>query len=211
MGDFILLTILTQPAFEPVSTDDVFAQIRQDSTTFQDSLQYLEGIITAVREMAEGTLKRALITQQWELSLDNFPSGRIPITLPMPPLQTVDYVKYIDTTGTEQTLDPLGYKVIAETAPNCNPGCVMPLYGLNWPSTLQDVATVRIAFTCGYGPIGEDTALNVPKAICQWILLNCANYFENRESVGIAYRETKFDLTEALANGLIEKYRVVRL
>lgn len=203
------LTLLQAPVSEPVTLTDVQGQVRL--TDLSAEAETVELMITAVREVAEGATKRALITQQWELLLDNFPSGRMPITLPMPPLQTVDYIKYINVTGTEQTLDPLGYRVVAETAPNCNPGYVLPLYGLNWPSTLQDVATVRIAFTCGYGPIGEDTALNVPKAICQWILLNCANLFENRESVGVAYRETKFDLTDALANGLIEKYRITRL
>src|SRR6185369_1370433 len=101
------LTLLKAPVSEPVTLKDVEGQVRL--TDLSAEAETVELIITAVREVAEGTTKRALVTQQWELSLDNFPSGRMPITLPMPPLQTVDYIKYTDTTGTEQTLDSLGY------------------------------------------------------------------------------------------------------
>jgi uncharacterized phiE125 gp8 family phage protein len=52
---------------------------------------------------------------------------------------------------------------------------------------------------------------NVPKSIKQWMLLNIANLIENRESIGVAYRETKYDITESLADVLIENFRIYRL
>lgn len=201
------LTLITAPVSEPVTLAELQGQVRlTDLSAESDTVELM---ISAVREAAEGVTNRSLVTQVWELSLDGFPSRAI--MLPMPPLQSVQFIKYIDNNGVEQTLDSAAYRVIAEMAPNCGNGYVIPAYGLTWPTALNDLAVVTIRFTCGYGPIGEDTSLNVPKGIVQWILVNCANQFENRETVGIAYRETKFDLTEAIADGLIAKYRITRL
>lgn len=204
------LTLVTPPTCEPVTLADLEGQTRLQGLLSAES-GTVELMISAVREAAEGVTNRALITQVWELTLDGFPSGRNAIRLPMPPLQSVQFIKYIDVNGVEQTLDELAYRVIVESSPNCNNGYIIPIYGLTWPDTQDDVAVVTIRFTCGYGPIAPDTSTNVPKAICQWILINVANTFENRETVGIAYRETKFDITDAIADGLIAKYRIPRL
>lgn len=204
------LTLIKAPVKEPITLADIEGQTRLQGM-LSDESDTVELMISAVREMAEGITNRALVTQQWELALDSFPSGRNLIVLPMPPLQTVDFIKYVDTNGNEQTLDPIAYRVIAGMSPNCNNGYVIPAYGLNWPDARDDFDVVTIRFTCGYGPIDPDTALNIPKAILQWICINVANQFENRETVGVAYRETKFDISDVIADGLLTKYRITRL
>ena len=198
------LVCITQPGPEPITLTDVQGQTRIDDLSAEAST--IEVMIQAVRERAEQITRRAFVTQQWELTLDCFPYGAI--NLPKPPLQTVDSIKYIDVNGAEQTLDPLAYRVLK----GGEPGAVQPLYGLQWPQTLNDLETVKIRFTCGYGPIAPATSLNVPKAILQWCLLQVANLYENRESQGVATgRSTVFNLDATLCDGLLESYRLHRL
>lgn len=198
------LVCITQPASEPVQIVDVEGQTR--ITDLSAEAATIDIMIQAVRERAEQITRRALVTQTWELTLDGFPYGAI--NLPLPPLQTVDSIKYIDTNGVEQTLDSTAYRVLT----GGEPGAVQPIYGTVWPNTLADLETVKIRFSCGYGPIAPATSLNVPKAILQWQLINIANLYENRESQGVAMgRSTVFNLDATLCDGLLESYRMPRL
>lgn len=199
------LVCTKQPLSEPIDLSDFEGQTRLQGQ-LSDEATTVELMITAVRERAEAITRRALVTQSWKLTLDAFPYTANPINLPLPPLQTVDSITYIDSNGDQQTLDPLSYRV----GTSGEPGYVKPAYGLYWPITLNDTDVVEINFTCGYGPIAPATSLNVPKGIIQWCLINVANLFENRETEGIAYRDTKFDLS-SLADGLLENYRLLRL
>lgn len=198
------LICITQPASEPIQLVDVEGQCRITDLSAEAST--IEVMIQAVRERAEQITRRALVTQTWELTLNSFPYGAI--SLPLPPLQTVDSIKYIDTDGAEQTLAASAYRVLT----GGEPGAVQPVYGTTWPNTLADLETVKIRFTCGYGPIAPATSLNVPKAICQWCLLQVANLYENRESQGVTMgRSTVFNLDATLCDGLIESYRIHRV
>lgn len=194
------LTLITAPTSEPVSIVDVEGQVR---LSLIDEEPTVETMISSAREVAEGITNRALITQVWELKLDAFPVGRVPIYLPMPPLQSIQTIKYFDVNQVEQTLSASKYRVVAETSPNANKGYVLPVYGESWPIALNDLSVVTIRFTCGY--------TTVPKAICQWILINVANAYENRETVGTAYRDVKFDLNDVIADGLLAKYRITNV
>lgn len=187
----------TPPAAEPVTLADVEGQCRE-SLAEQSAIINL--FIAAVRQRAEAMTRRALVTQQWRVALDRFPSGRDPIILPLPPLQTVEIVKYIDGDGIEQTMDPLTYRVITDA----EPGQIIPVYGGAWPSARSDVGAVTVEFTCGYG----DAGAAVPEGIRQWILMNVAALYENREVTGIAAKGAEFNFT-SLADGLIFDFRVL--
>lgn len=104
-----------------------------------------------------------------------FRAGKI--ELPMPKLQSVDYVKYKDSvTGILITLDPSLYIVdMAST-----PGVIAPAYGTYWPDAMSVLNAVTIGFTCGYGA----PAL-VPDGIKSWMKIWIATLYENRESVAI--------------------------
>lgn len=196
----MILKQITKPAAEPVSLTDVEAQCRIGSLS--DEALAVERFIAAVRQKAEAVTRRALITQTWELVLDAFPAGRGAISLPLPPLQSVGFITYTDIDGVTQTLDPLAYRAITDA----EPAYIIPVYGLSWPVALNDDAVVRVRFTCGYGPTDPDTAANVPEAIQQWILLNVANLYENRETVVVG----KNSLVElhTLADSLLDDFRV---
>lgn len=159
----------TAPATTPVSLAEARAQCRLVSAGSppshpQDSL--LSGYLqAAVDELdgAEGWLGRALVTQVWALHLDAFPAGAI--RLPLPPLQSVDQVSYIDTAGDTQVLVPdTDYRVVADADPVA---LVEPAWGTSWPATRGIANAVTVAFTCGYG----DAAGDVPELIRNYILV----------------------------------------
>jgi len=109
------------------------------------------------------------------MRIDCFPWRRI--ELPMPPLQSVTSLKYIDDAGVEQTMPTADYVVDAQHMI----GRIRPAHGTQWPSTLDDEGAVRITFVAGYGAAGA-----VPQPIKQAILLLVGHWWINREAVGEA-------------------------
>jgi len=157
----------------------------------------VETYIGAITETAEANTRRAMITQEWELSLDCFPASGV-IPLPLPPLQSVTSIKYLDVAGTLQTIDPSGYAVDISG----EPGRVVPAHGTAWPTTQDMPAAVAIRFVCGYG----DTADTVPPAIKAWIMLNVADLYENRETVVIGNSVNRLS---TMADALLNPFRMV--
>lgn len=202
----MILKQAVAPQTEPIDLTMVENQTRIGSLSDESAI--IDIYIRSIRQRAEAVTRRALITQSYELVLDGFPLGRGAITLPLPPLQSIESITYVDPSSATQTLDPLAYRVIAEMSPTCPPGYIIPAYGLSWPVALDDAAVVRIAFTCGYGPLTEGGSSNVPEGIMHWLLMNVAAAYEGRESQVVASgRLTEIDLT-TFADSLLTDYRV---
>jgi len=165
------LVLITGPTIEPVSLAEAKLHLRVDVS---DDDALIDGLIVAAREKAENILRRALITQTWDLHQDGFPSGN-ELKLPFPPLQDITTIKYTDKDGNESTFDEANY--IVDTA--SEPGRVFLDYGKSWPSvTLQPADGVVTTFVCGYG----DAATDVPQVIKQAMLLTIGEWYENREN-----------------------------
>lgn len=138
----------------------------------EDSL--LTGLIQAAREYTEGFQNRALVTQTWELVLDEWPAEDY-IDIPLPPLQSITSIVYKDTAGTEATMSTGDYIVDVDSFV----GRVALAYGKSWPSaTLYPYGGIRIRFVAGYG-----LAVSVPQATKQALLLLIAAWYENREGI----------------------------
>lgn len=204
-----MLNLIKAPVSEPITLNDVQGQIRV--TDLSDESNTIDIYIEAVRQQAESITRRAFITQQWELLIDKFPTSNTEIEIPLPPLQKIDSITYIDSNGIEQTFTD--FKTNAPKHDKCQKGSIVPTYGNVWPVARDEKFAVSIKFTCGYGPIGEDTATKVPKAILQWMLLNVANLYSNRETIEIANanRIGSVDLTKTLCDGLIADFRIPKL
>lgn len=176
------LTLVTAPAVEPITEQEALDHLRVSAAE-----DLIDRLITAARQHIDGKdgwLGRALITQIYDLYLDGFPSNDYPpqygrygdaIYLPLPPLQEVASVKYIDTNGDLQTMDAADYAVYTAS----EPAFIRPAYGTCWPSTRCVPESVVVRFTCGYGDAGSD----VPMPIKQWLLLKVAHLYENREMI----------------------------
>jgi uncharacterized phiE125 gp8 family phage protein len=207
------LNLITAAAAKPVLVADVAAQVRADLTA-ESTL--IDLYISAVTAKAENYIKRALINQTWEYTLDYFPPvlcqnihpslrhgynsfARMEgIPLPMSPASAITSIKYIDVNGVLQTLDSAKYTLLTD-----DPNQVIPAYGESWPEYRSQPGAVAIRYVAGYGAASS----NVPEAIRAWILLNVASLYENRENIAIGNGGV-IELS-TMADSLIDSYRLV--
>lgn len=166
------LSLVTGPTSEPISLTEAKAQCRVDTA---DDDAYLGGLITTARRLVEEMTSSALITQTWEVTMDEWPTGDT-LTLPLPPLQAVSSIKYVSDAGGTATFGAENYLV--DTA--SRPGRVRLKKTSVWPSvTLQEIAGVQVRFVAGYGT----AAANVEAPLRHAMLLLIEHWYENREPV----------------------------
>jgi len=163
------LSLVTPPTAEPVTLaqQKLHSRVTLD---YEDSL--IEGLIRAARQYAETVQRRQLITATWRLSLAQFPCE---LVLPLPPLQSVTSINYVDGAGDTQTLSPSLYIVDAYR----EPGRIVPAYGTLWPTARCQPNSVNVTFVAGYGDLPSD----VPESTRQAVKLLTGHWFENREAV----------------------------
>ena len=180
------------------------------------------------RETAEHQCCRAFITQSWLMTLDKFPSPSLEtssanwygpawgvgpgpltmvkpdgktqfeITIPLPPLQSIDSIKYYDQGGTLQILDPSLYLVDSVT----EPARITPAPDTAWPSTQNRINAVEVHFTAGY----DDTGELLPQAIRAWMLMRISDLYENRDAVVMGTRGTVE--SHPFIDRLLDPYRI---
>lgn len=161
--------IITPPSQEPVTLDEAKAHCQIDGSEFDSQFP---GWISAARESAEAETARALCTQTRELVLDAFPESFV---LRGAPIQSVVSLKYLDTAGAEQTLDPQDYLLDKDN----EPGYVVPAVGKAWPTTYPTINAVRLRYVCGYASAAE-----VPAAIKHWMKLVIGEFKAQKEIIG---------------------------
>lgn len=143
----------------------------------------------------DGLLGRALINQTWDWTLDTFLAV---LQVPLPPLQSVTSVKYLDAAGALQTLDPSAYAVIG--AGGADKARIVPAYGTTWPATRSFPGAVTVRFVAGYGP----EYLGIPAPLRHAIMMHAASLYENREAVAfLRPSEVPFGYEE-----LVEPFRL---
>lgn len=152
-----------------VSVDEVKAHMRID---FDDEDSDIEAKVKAAQERLERHMSRLLSPRELEMTFDAFPCRTSPICIPREGITAIGSVKYTDTTGVEQTVDPSGYRWT-----DSNPDEVLPAFGAEWPSALaRERGAVRIRFNAGYAA-GE-----VPPALVEAVKRFTAFLYENRET-----------------------------
>ncbi|MCK9504702.1 MAG: head-tail connector protein [Porticoccaceae bacterium] len=186
------VSIVTQPAFEPVTLDEAKAHLRVTHDAEDD---LITALITAAREAAENYTHRALCEKTLEYYCDAFPCQ---IVLPQPPVQSVTSVKYIDRDGIEQTLDAAEYQTHIQN----EPALIVEAYGKTWPTTRDELNAVRVRYVVGYA-----SAADVPGPVKAALLLMIGHLYENREDsiVGAAISELPFG-----SRCLLNPYRMLR-
>ena len=181
------IALITAPTSEPVTLAEVKAWARIDSTD-EDAL--INSLIISARQEVEKYLKRALITQTLELTLDMIKSAAdnfigdgtydiaitelysgLPreITLPYAPIQSITSVTTYDLSNTSAVYSSANYTLdIAGSRFVLN-------YGAIWTTNLRYSASVKIRYLAGYG-----TAANVPQAIKIAIMSYVQDIYESR-------------------------------
>lgn len=170
---YLLLTTLadnTTTTYTDNTADSGLGAGAPSTNTTDDP--YLTTLISVARHTCENFTKRRLITQTWKRYLDAFPCERY-IELPLPPVQSVTSVKYVDVDGVTQTMSASLYHVSLtnERARVCLND------GESWPDTDRVLDAVWIEFVTGYGA----AASSVPAPLRQGMLMLIGHMYNARE------------------------------
>lgn len=190
------LILETAPANEPVTLEEVKAHMRVDHDDEDARIADFIRAATSRFDGRDGSLGLCLITQGWKLTLDRFSPE---ISIPLPPCQSVDAIRYIAADGTAKTLAASGWRVFGLGAPNAR---IRPAEGKDWPATRYQPDAVTISFTAGFG---NDPA-DIPEPIRAAIKMRAGHLYEHREGVtlGTGFMTETPDGTE----DLVRNYRV---
>jgi uncharacterized phiE125 gp8 family phage protein len=161
--------ITTPPAVEPLTLDEAKLNLRVDCDA-DNAL--ITALIIAARRWCEQYENRAYITQTITAKTFWLPSE---IVLPLPLLQSVTSITYVDLAGDEQTLSSDLYDVDTYR----EPGRITKAYNATYPSARGDINGVTIVYKAGYG----DAAADVPAETKQAMQLFIAHLYENRVAV----------------------------
>lgn len=152
------LKLVTAPPVEPITLTEAKLHLKVDLTDDDD---LITSLIQSARENVELVTGRALVTQTWEMTMDQFPYPRSYMTgtrpvggiqpqqiirLPKPPLQSVTSITYIDSSGNTQTLATNQYVVDVTSLP----GSILPAYGVAWPYAQRIPKSVTVRFVAGF-------------------------------------------------------------
>jgi uncharacterized phiE125 gp8 family phage protein len=164
------LKLVTPPELEPVTLNQVKAQLKFDVSDYSPD-DDINDLIPAAREWCQEYQNRAYITQTFELALDAWPCSNS-IVLPRPPLQNIVSVGYTDNAGVTTIWSASNY--VADDY--SEPAKLVKAYSKLWPSVYLDVANgIVIQYTAGYGL----TPTDVPARIKRAIILLVSFWFEN--------------------------------
>jgi uncharacterized phiE125 gp8 family phage protein len=210
------LILVSPPAVEPLTSTEAKARINVGSEV-DDAI--MEAYIMASRQSldgADGWLGRALITQTWQAMLDQWSTefADLRIVMPLPPIQSISSISYLDPNGVATVVDPASYQLVQGQRPY-----LLPAYGFAWPAVNTRANAITITFIAGYGSAG----LNVPEPIRSAIALGCSNLStmatrrlsviqEIEEGIGAtryAVNTNPFAEIEAVVENLLSTYRVI--
>jgi uncharacterized phiE125 gp8 family phage protein len=187
--------LLTPPALEPVTLADAKAWLRVEH---DDDDDVIAALIAGARSHVEAQTRRALITQEWRLVRDAWPSdGRI-AALPAPLIE-ITGARVRDGEGGLQSIDLQAFTTDVAAAP-----AIIAFAPWSLPVPEQKAGGIEIDVTCGYGDEPDDA----PAPLRQAIRLLLAHWYENRGLIALGDTVAVLPATVA---ALIAPYRVLAL
>ena len=176
-------TIIVTPASGLVVTVALAKQHLRLPTDSSDEDALLEQLIETATEREEHQLCRSVLTKTYRAYADDVSCLKL-----IPTLQSVSTVVLVDDEGEETELTETDYSVRDSSL---------------IPSVVLKVAaqkTMIVTFTAGYGGSAD-----VPKSIKQWILVDLATLYENREAV---LAGSVASIPYPFVDGLLDPFRV---
>lgn len=176
-----------QPTENAVTLNELKLHLRVDHA-YEDVL--IDSLNKAAERYVENVLWRQLVTAtvqyylDWREWLHAVREGVI--RLPLPPVQSVTAVNYLDQAGAQQTLLNTLYHTDTFDAP----AKITRVDGVTWPEVDERPNTVWVTMVCGYGD-KED----VPETIKTAIKLLAAHWFVHRESVVVGTTSAEIEQT----------------
>lgn len=167
------LQLVTPATGLPVTVEEARSYCRIDQLAEAPLIRQL--IVDATR-FVERTINggRQIMPATYDAPIRGWWCGSL--TMPRPPLQSVESITYRDSAGATQTLDPSVYEVRTYES---QPGTIALAFNQFWPGSLAPVEfPIAIQFVAGYAD-----AASVPGTLKRAIHLLVAHWFENREPV----------------------------
>lgn len=156
--------VITEPTVEPITLAEAKTHLRVNNSLEND---LITALIVAARQWVEGYTMRPLMTQTLQANYDYLTTTEI--LLNKFPIQSITSVKYIDLSGTEQTIDSSTY-----TTDLISPIGRIKLASI--PSSKTTLNAIKIRFVAGY-----TSAELVPKTYKSAMYLLIAHLYENRQ------------------------------
>ncbi len=187
----------TAPAATPVSLAEIKDHLRVEHNE-DDALValYLEAAVAHL-DGDEGILGRALVTQTWDQTIDDFPHGD-DLALMLAGVQSVTSITYRDFNGDPQTFAAESYMLRQRHGLTW----VHLKDDYTWPETDDEPGAVTVRFLAGYGD-----AAAVPAALKAALMLHVGHLYENREPVVIGQSVAGLPMAY---DALVAPYRVRR-
>lgn len=183
--DASFFRVITPPAVEPVSEDDVKKHLRLEH---DEESQILAIYMRAAREKLEHECRRSFVRQRIEALITGDAAAGC-VELPRPTVDADGFeLEFDDGTGVWTPHADYQLTTIREPA---------TLRVLNAPAA----AAWRAKYWSGYGPSASD----VPDAIRNAILLLTAHFYETRQPINIGNIVTTIPMT---VDYLVAPYRV---
>jgi uncharacterized phiE125 gp8 family phage protein len=194
-------TLVTPPAKLAVTLGELKSHARIDHD-LQDANLY--GWLLAAIELAQKETGRQLINATYDETFNAWPCadgwGDRAFRLYWSPLVSISSVKYLDTAGVQQTLDPANYRADLVRSP----GRVVFKRSTSFPSLYDDSQTITVRYVAGYGPEMHD----VPEMIRQWIIVQVVT----RDAFREAFTDRPaHELPGRFVDRLLDDYRIVRV
>jgi uncharacterized phiE125 gp8 family phage protein len=187
------LVLTEAPSGAVLTTDEAKLHLRVDGTAEDD---LIDALVSAATLQAQSELRRALLTQTWQLKLERLPAcGEIELPFGA---NAVTGVTYVDDNGAPQTLAADQYVVDVASAP----GRLVRADGVTWPTTQLRPHAVTVTMTCGFG-----NAAAVPEGIKQWIKLHVGALYRNREAFALGVNVS--ELPNRFTDALLDPWRLV--
>lgn len=162
------LDIITAPASLPVTLAEAKSHARVD---FDDDDALLSTLLGSAVEHVETILGQQLAPATYELRLAGFPAGNI--TLPRPPVSSVESITYRDRDGMVQTFeDWLVY--LSKDTPFIAPRTC-------WPSTQEHPDAVVVRFITGSNDVPERARVAILSLVSHWYDTRTPNEGNARE------------------------------
>lgn len=183
------LRVVTPPAVEPVTLEEIRRQCRIDSDITEEDEDLLEWVATA-RELAEDYTGRSFVERVLECRFSAFPWvwPSSDVVLPQGPVIEILSIAYYNAIGElTQMVEGTDYQL----ALGEEPSRIYPAVENTgvWPAAQERRDAVTVTYRAGYASAGSPTdAENVPKKAKQAIKMLAAHFFENRESVIVSER-----------------------
>lgn len=167
------LRLITPPASEPVTLDDVKQQCRVDHDE-QDLL--LQSLIPVARQHIEQITGRLLVSATLELLLDRFPRCRDPIRIPIGPVTEIVAISYIDDADIAQTWAAAEYIVDRDTTP----ARIALHQDYSYPITDARLNAVTVRFIAGYQDANSPPDAELPEPLRQAMLLKAQELYDGK-------------------------------